>query len=39
MIAMYNDCCPSVVVDHENVSYMASERGKTLILTDVGQNT
>ena len=34
---MYCGSFLGIEIDHENVAHMAAERGKTLILMDVGQ--
>ena len=37
IIGMHYDSFPGIAIDHEKVKRMAKERGKTLILMDVGQ--
>jgi hypothetical protein len=36
---MHYDSFPGIEIDHEKVKRMAKERGKTLILMNVGQIT
>ena len=39
IIGMHYDSFPGIEIDHEKVKRMAEERGKTLILMDIGQTT
>jgi len=39
IIGMHYDSFPGIEIDHEEVKRMAEERGKTLILMDIGQTT